>query len=84
MMAMKGELLIIAGIAMIFIGFFLVFIGTLMTAASGEAEVESGGVIMIGPIPIVFGTQRGATLAMILAIILMLLWIFTALLNRRV
>ncbi|ALM76156.1 hypothetical protein TBCH5v1_2260 [Thermococcus barophilus] len=84
MMAMKGELLIIAGIAMIFIGFLLVFIGTLMTAAGGEAEVEGGGVIMIGPIPIVFGTQRGATLAMILAIILMLLWIFMALLNRRV
>ncbi len=84
MMTMKGGLLIIAGIAMIFIGFFLVFIGTLITATSEEAEVESGGVIMIGPIPIVFGTQRGATLAMILAIILMLLWIFMALLSRRV
>jgi len=84
MMAMRGEILIVAGVAMIFIGFLLVFIGTLMTATSGEADVEGGGVIMIGPIPIVFGTQRGATLAMILAIILMLLWIFMALLSRRV
>ena len=74
--------MIVAGVAMIFIGFLLVFIGTLMM--SGEADVEGGGVIMIGPIPIVFGTQRGATLAMILAIILMLLWIFMALLSRRV
>jgi len=82
MMAMRGEILIVAGVAMIFIGFLLVFIGTLMM--SGEADVEGGGVIMIGPIPIVFGTQRGATLAMILAIILMLLWIFMALLSRRV
>ena len=84
MMAMRGELLIITGIAMIFIGFLLVFIGTLIASTGGEAEVEGGGVIMIGPIPIIFGTQRGATLAMILAIILMLLWIFMVLLSRRV
>jgi uncharacterized protein (TIGR00304 family) len=82
---MRGEILIFTGIILIFIGFFLVFLGTMLSAVSSEGtDVESGGVIMIGPIPIVFGTQRGATLAMILAIILMLLWIFMALLNRRV
>ena len=82
---MRGEILIFTGIILMFIGFFLVFLGTMLSAVSSEGtDVESGGVIMIGPIPIVFGTQRGATLAMILAIILMLLWIFMALLNRRV
>ncbi len=81
---MRGEELILAGIALIFIGFLMVFIGTLMTAASGETDVEGGGVIMIGPIPIVFGTSRGAvTIAMILAVVLMALWLIGALLMRR-
>ncbi|MDK2915044.1 MAG: hypothetical protein PWQ79_1959 [Thermococcaceae archaeon] len=80
---MKGEILIIAGMAMIFVGFFLLMIGTLLSAAGGDSEVESGGVIMIGPIPIVFGTGRGATIAMVLALVLMVLWIVGALLLRR-
>lgn len=83
---MRGELLVIAGIVLIFTGFLMVFIGTMMSALSGESnvDVETGGVIMIGPIPIVFGTQKGATIAMLLAIVLMILWIAAALLGRRV
>lgn len=81
---MRGDTLIIAGIALIFIGFLLVFLGTLISALGGEGEVEGGGVIMIGPIPIVFGTSRGAvTLVSILAVLLMVLWIIGALLARR-
>ena len=80
---MRGEALIGAGIALILIGFLLVFIGTLISAFSGEGDVDGGGVIMIGPIPIVFGTGRGATLAMVLAVILMALWVIGALLMRR-
>ncbi|MEO2151659.1 MAG: DUF131 domain-containing protein [Thermococcus sp.] len=81
---MKGEVLIGAGIVLIFIGFLLVFIGTLISALGGEGDVEGGGVIMIGPIPIVFGTSRGAvTVASIIALLLMLLWIIGVLLARR-
>lgn len=47
---MRGEELVLAGIALIFLGFILVFIGTLLSAFSGEADVEGSGVIMIGPI----------------------------------
>ncbi|WP_297066176.1 TIGR00304 family protein [Thermococcus sp.] len=81
---MRGEVLIGAGIALILIGFLLVFIGTLISAFSSEGNVEGGGVIMIGPIPIVFGTSRGAvTLASLLALLLMVLWIVGVLLARR-
>ncbi|NJF25196.1 DUF131 domain-containing protein [Thermococcus sp. Bubb.Bath] len=80
---MKGEILIGSGIILILIGFLLVFVGSLIAASGGEGEVEGGGVIMIGPIPIIFGTGRGATLAAVLAIILMVLWIVGALLLRR-
>ncbi|WP_297471149.1 DUF131 domain-containing protein [Thermococcus sp.] len=81
---MRGEVLIGAGIALILIGFLLVFIGTLISAFSGEGNVEGGGVIMIGPIPIVFGTSRSAvTLVSLLALLLMVLWIVGVLLARR-
>ena len=38
-----------------------------------ERKVEAGGVVLIGPIPIVFGSSRMAVLALVLTIILMLL-----------
>ncbi|NJE54473.1 DUF131 domain-containing protein [Thermococcus sp. 21S9] len=80
---MKGEVLIGAGIVLIFIGFLLVFLGTLISALGG-GNVEGGGVIMIGPIPIVFGTSRSAvTVASVIALVLMLLWIIGVLLARR-
>jgi len=80
----KGSLLILSGMGLIMIGFLLVFIGMLLSAASGEGEVEGGGVIMIGPIPIIFGTSgRAAGLATLLAIVLIALWIIASLLSRR-
>jgi uncharacterized protein (TIGR00304 family) len=40
----------------------------------GEPEIKTGGVIMIGPIPIIFGSDKAsAKTAIILAIVLMLL-----------
>ncbi|AEC52530.1 hypothetical protein PNA2_1615 [Pyrococcus sp. NA2] len=74
-----------AGIVMIIIGFMLVFLGTLISAFGQphESNVEAGGVIMIGPIPIAFGTKRGVTLAMILAIVLMIMWFLFVFLSRR-
>ncbi|AEA46371.1 TIGR00304 family membrane protein [Archaeoglobus veneficus] len=38
-----------------------------------KIDVKGGGVILIGPIPIVFGESRFAVYALILAIVLMLL-----------
>jgi len=71
------------GILLIILGFFLVAAGMVREAGEegieGEQEskkggVRGGGVILIGPVPVVFGTdKRFALIAMILAIILMLL-----------
>ncbi len=38
-----------------------------------RAEVKAGGVVLIGPIPIVFGESRFAVYALILTIVLMLM-----------
>ncbi|WP_202319493.1 TIGR00304 family membrane protein [Archaeoglobus neptunius] len=45
-----------------------------------KREVKGGGVILIGPIPIVFGDSKYATLSLILAIILMVISILFILL----
>lgn len=64
---------------MIIIGFFIVFISIMILVfksikEAGKGRVEGGGVIVIGPIPIVFGTSKRVTVfLLILAIILFLL-----------
>ncbi len=64
---------IIAGIILIIMGFFLAAFGT-MSSNQKEEKIKGGGVIFIGPVPVVFGSdKRFALIAMILAIVLMLL-----------
>ena len=58
-----------SGIYLILAGFALVFIGMILSARNSGF----GGLIMIGPIPIAFGTSPGITVfAMIIGLILML------------
>lgn len=82
------SLLITIGIIFIILGFLSLAIGIMSSAMENEAQEKKGpwntgeesgeiikgaGVILIGPIPIVFGTdKRYAILAILLAIALML------------
>jgi uncharacterized protein (TIGR00304 family) len=60
------------GITLIILGFLVLIIGSLLNL--GEGEVKGGGVILIGPIPIGFGTDRTSMIiVLVLAIILMLI-----------
>ncbi len=62
------------GIILIILGFIIIVIGTLLNAGGGDGEVKGGGVILIGPIPVAFGTdKRSIIIVLILAIILMLI-----------
>ena len=47
-----------------------------------EKKVKGGGVVIVGPIPIVFGDTRLAVVALILAIVLMILSITFMLLQH--
>ncbi len=66
--------LIRSGISLIFIGFVLVFTGTLLSAGN----TGFGGLIMIGPIPIAFGSSSTMTVAaMVIGLLMMIVfWIF--------
>ena len=72
-----GFILVLAGVLLLIIGMLSMAYHTICRsgagAGEGETTVRGGGVIMIGPIPIVFGTDVGALkVVMILAILLMI------------
>ncbi|MCW3985568.1 MAG: DUF131 domain-containing protein [Candidatus Bathyarchaeota archaeon] len=67
-----GFMLILAGVIVVFIAvIFLLFSST-----NGEKKVGGGGAIIIGPFPIVFGTDRRTVKALfVLSIILVVLFL---------
>ncbi len=72
---MNTSFLIIAGIIIVFVGIILIFIGSISQSTSKTTEVHTGGIIMIGPIPIIFGNDKSLILTgVIFAIILMILY----------
>jgi uncharacterized protein (TIGR00304 family) len=72
---MNTSLLIIAGIIVVFVGIILIIIGSITQSTSKSTEVQSGGIILIGPIPIIFGNDKSLILTgVIFAIIIMVLY----------
>jgi uncharacterized protein (TIGR00304 family) len=72
----EAEIVSFVGIALIFLGFLLVVFAFLLRSSrsAGKANVRGGGVVIIGPIPIVFGTDKKAVkTVLILAIVLTVL-----------
>jgi uncharacterized protein (TIGR00304 family) len=77
----RGEYLITIGIVVVILGILLLFLGSLLlSSGKGEgssketSQIRGGGVLMIGPIPIIFGTDKGSVVGLvILAIILMVI-----------
>ncbi len=56
------------GLTLILIGFAVIFVASIYYALSGgRGNVEAGGVMFIGPIPIVWGTSKWMTRAMMIA-----------------
>ncbi|TGC10644.1 TIGR00304 family membrane protein [Methanolobus halotolerans] len=64
------------GILVLFMGFILVFSGMLFS--TGGSNGEFGGVLLIGPIPIVFGSSPEITSTMLWAgVVIALVYLFT-------
>ncbi len=79
----KGETLIFIGIAVVIVGVLLTFLGTALLSSGNnnregdDTKVSTGGVILIGPIPIIFGNDKSMITVTILgAIILMVIAYF--------
>ena len=84
---MEWESLVGLGFIVVMLGVFLIIVGVILAAmhgGEGKSRSEVGGVIIIGPIPIVFGSSgRAALIAAILGALLMVLAIAFMLIARR-
>jgi uncharacterized membrane protein len=68
--------LVLVGVATILIGFTLVFIGTLMQS---KTKIEGGGIVFIGPFPIIGGATSERAFYILIAISIIFLLLFLAL-----
>lgn len=82
---MNGSTLVNIGFFVIVAGILLIFLGSIIQSTSSDnnndntskTEIKTGGVILIGPIPIIFGNDKGMVITgVILGIILMLVAYF--------
>ena len=72
-----GLLLALAGFALGILGISIV----ILRSARGTGQARGGGVVMIGPIPIVFGTDKeSARILILLGIVLMIVLLLFSLL----
>lgn len=72
-----GLLLGLAGFALAIVAIFV----AILRSARGTGKVRGGGVVMIGPVPIVFGTDKeSARTLILLAIVLMIVLLLFSLL----
>jgi uncharacterized protein (TIGR00304 family) len=72
-----GLLLGLAGFALAIVAIFV----AILRSARGTGKVRGGGVVMIGPVPIVFGTDREfARILILLSIVLMIVLLLFSLL----
>ena len=73
---MKVNLLLLSGFFVVILGFLLILAGILLgmyeSSKAKETEVRGGGVILIGPFPIGFGTDA-KSLAIVLGLAIVLI-----------
>jgi uncharacterized protein (TIGR00304 family) len=67
------------GATVTFVGFIILLLGVILTITQHPASSQMGGLIMIGPIPIVFGSSPEITtnmlgLGLIVSIFYLFLW----------
>ncbi len=63
--------LVLLGVILVFVGVIAILIGTILGISAENIKTESMGIIMIGPLPIMFGSKRLLLPLAITAIILM-------------
>jgi uncharacterized protein (TIGR00304 family) len=65
--------LVLAGTALVIVGLGIV-VASMLVEGRGKGGVKGGGVVLLGPIPIIFGSDaKWASIAIVLAIVLILL-----------
>lgn len=87
---MDAETLYGLGIALIFAGILIIILAVILAFFSNVKEagkVKGGGAIIIGPFPIIFGTDKETVkmvllLSLALTVLLIVVWVMFYLLSR--
>jgi uncharacterized protein (TIGR00304 family) len=72
---------------LVLVGIVTIIVGALSYSTQSESESEShvGGVVMLGPFPIIFGSDsESVNIAAVMAVILMLIGLFIIFYMRHV
>lgn len=66
--------LTLVGLAVVLVGFALIVVAVVRAGGPRESGPKGAGILMVGPIPIIFGSDaKWVTVAVVLAIVLVLL-----------
>jgi len=72
----------LAGVIIVIIGVAIVFLSIAISVARSPRKTKSAGIILIGPIPIIFGTDKESVrILLILAVVVIALMILFLLLS---
>ena len=65
---MESAFLYALGVALIFVGVLVIVVAVILLSVSGakKGKIKGGGVIIIGPVPIIFGTDTKSLKAVLL------------------
>ncbi|MCC6043200.1 MAG: DUF131 domain-containing protein [Candidatus Verstraetearchaeota archaeon] len=77
---MPADPMFVVGLVLVLAGVALVVASSIMLVRSGRGRCESSGVILIGPIPIIWGTSKKVTAIMgivtaVVILLVVLLWL---------
>lgn len=85
----ETELLYSVGIALIFAGILIIILAVLLLSirSAGKGKFKGGGAVIIGPVPIIFGTDKKSlktvlVLSLVLTVLLLVVIIVQYLLLR--
>ncbi|MCC6034470.1 MAG: DUF131 domain-containing protein [Desulfurococcaceae archaeon] len=67
-------LLLVSAFIIILLGMLLIVFSMLKETEHGEKKVEGGGVLIIGPLPIIIGTSERITKALIILALVLLIF----------
>lgn len=75
---MHYEKIISAGFILILLGLVITISGTFLSLLKGDeaSRIETGGVILIGPIPIIFGNSKNLVLISIAGALALMIFYF--------
>jgi uncharacterized protein (TIGR00304 family) len=73
---MNANTLFETGLILVFAGFILAFISAFVLVFRGSktgSKMKGGGIVMLGPFPIIFGTDKGSVKVLILLSIILMI-----------